>query len=66
MVHMRGLIFGSGSDIYLYNNFTSDNSNCSSFPYSYKDTLGKGKSIFTGDNNNKYFKLKEIEVFKIL
>ena len=39
-----------------------------SFPYTYKDTLGKGKSIFTGDFNNKtdYFKIKEIEVtFKI-
>jgi hypothetical protein len=62
-----GPIFGNGSDLYLYNNFTNDNSTVSYFPYSYQDTLGKGKSIFTGDsnNNNIYFKLKEIEVFKI-
>ena len=34
------------------------------FPYFYKDVLGKGKSIFTGDNNNiNNFNLKEIEVF---
>ena len=60
-----GPIFGN--DLYLYNNFTDDNSNYSYFPCSYQDTLGKGKSIFTGDfnNNNIYFKLKEVEVFKI-
>jgi len=60
-----GPAFGAGSDLFLYNNFTSDNTNGSGFPYSFQDTLGKGKSIFTGDFNNKYFKLKEIEVFKI-
>ena len=62
-----GPIFGNGTDLYLYNNFMNDNSNGSRFPGSFQDTLGKGKSIFTGDfnNNNKYFKLKEIEVFKI-
>ena len=62
-----GPIFGDGTDLYLYNNFTNDNSNGSCFPYSYQDTLGKGKSIFTGDSNNSnsYFKLKEVEVFKI-
>jgi len=34
---------------------------------SYKDILGKGNSIFSGDlnNDNINFKLKEIEVFKI-
>ena len=62
-----GPYFGGGNDLYLYNNFTSDNSGISGFPYSYKDTLGKGKSIFTGDfnNSNQYFKLKEIEIFKL-
>ena len=63
-----GPIFGSGYDLYLYNNNNNvNNPNCSSFPYSYQDTLGKGKSIFTGDmnNNNYYFNLKEVEVFKI-
>ena len=36
------------------------------FPISYEDVLGKGKSIFTGDNNIENFKLKEIEVFKLI
>jgi hypothetical protein len=56
----HGPIFGDGTDLYLYNNFTDDNSNCSGFPYSYQDTLGKGKSIFIGDINTGYFKLKEV------
>ena len=60
-----GPYFGNGYDLYLYNNFTNANSNGSGFPSSYQDTLGKGKSIFTGDINNSYFKLKEVEVFKI-
>ena len=53
-------------DLRFYTNF-SDNSNCSYFPYSYKDVLGKGKSIFTGDfnNNNQYYKLKEMDIFKL-
>ena len=40
----------------------------SGFPYTYQDSLWKGKSIFTGDlnNNNGKFKLKEIEIFKII
>ena len=60
-----GPMFGNGSDLYLQNNFTNDNANYVNFPSSYKDTLGKGKSIFTGDLNNSYFKLKEVEIFKI-
>jgi len=57
-----GPTFGYGCDIRIYKN-----SSYSNFPTSYKDILGKGKSIFTGDlnNNNTSFKLKEIEVFKI-
>ena len=53
-------------DLGFYTTF-NDNSNYSGFPYSYKDVIGKGKSIFTGDinNDNYYFKLKEVEVFKI-
>ena len=41
-------------------------SSYSNFPQNYKDFLGKGNSFFTRDpdNNNKYFKIKEIEVFK--
>jgi len=58
-----GPTFGGGWDIYTFYKYSSG----ADFPYSYKDILGKGKSIFTGDldNDNKYFKLKEIEVFKI-
>ena len=66
-----GPVFGEGCDLYLGGNdgdFTLENSNAISFPYSYQDVLGKGESIFTGEYNNnyiKYFKLKEIEVFKL-
>jgi len=58
----NGPTFGGVHDICIYKNDTYAN-----FPHSYQDILGKGKSIFTGDsnNNNKSFKLKEIEVFKI-
>ena len=37
------------------------------FPCRYADSLGKGRSIFTGDfnNDNTAFRLKEIEVFQL-
>ena len=59
-----GPTFGEACDIYISSDYI--NSNCSSdYPCRYKDILGKGKSIFTGDfnNNNSKFRLKEIEVF---
>ena len=62
-----GPTFGSCCDIFINSDFI--NSDCSSdFPCRYQDILGKGKSIFTGDlnNNNGKFKLKEIEVFKLI
>ena len=57
-----GPSFGGGNDICIYKG-----SSYSSFPHSYQDILGKGKSIFTGNlnNNNGNLNLKEIEVFKI-
>ena len=60
-----GPIFGGGYDIYVPSNYK--NKCQSNFPHSYQDTLGKGKSLFTGDfnNNNSYFIIKEIEVFKL-
>ena len=64
-------VFGWGSDLYFgeFNDsdYTRKNNNGSLFPYSYQDTLGKGKTIFTGDsnNNNQYIKLKEIEVYQV-
>ena len=62
-----GPVFGEGSDLGSnYSNFTADKAMYSNFPSSYKDSLGKGKSIFTGDNNVQHYKLKEIEVFKLV
>ena len=57
----NGPTFGGGWDIYTFYN----NSSGASFFHSYQDILGKGISIFSGDNNNGNFNLKEIEVFKI-
>ena len=64
-----GPLFGDNGDIYFYSNFQDDGNRSpySRFPISYEDVLGKGKSIFTGDNNNNNikFKIKEIEVFRL-
>ena len=53
------------TDIYFCNNFNEEGHSYSNFPNSYKDILGKGNTIFTGDNNNNKINLKEIEVFKL-
>ena len=60
-----GPTFGEGCDICIGKDFNSNST--SDFPCRYQDTLGKGKSIFTGDfnNNESNLKVKEIEVFKI-
>ena len=60
-----GPIFGGGCDLGFQFNCNENNNCWSGFPYSYKDILGKGKSIFTGDNNNEYFNLKELEIFEV-
>ena len=62
-----GAIFGGGNDLHVHNDFSNNNDTYSNFPYSYEDSIGKGKSIFTGDpnNSNMHFKIKEIEVFKL-
>ena len=57
-----GPIFGNGHDIRIH--FTSGH--YTNFPSAYKDVLGKGYSIFKGDNDNHNFDLKEIEVFKLI
>ena len=63
-----GPAFGSGTDLGIHENA---NKTCgeglSWFPHTFKDTLGKGKSVFTGDldNNNCLFEVKEVEVFKV-
>ena len=66
-----GPVFGAGTDLYFGDNsgnFTLQNSNGSKFPCSYEDSLGKGRTVFTGDfnNNNQYIKIKEIEVFRLI
>ena len=53
---------GGGNDIGI--NF--NNEYYTNFPHSYKDVLGKGYSIFKGNNDNYNFNLKEIEVFKLI
>ena len=60
-----GTLFGS-NDIYVRKEFLNQNT-YTTFPSYYEDTLGKGRSIFTGntDNNITDFKVKEIEIFKI-
>ena len=62
----KGPTFGEGCDINISQDFINNDSS-SDFPCRYKDNLGKGKSIFTGDFNNSKstFRLKEIEVFQI-
>ena len=61
-----GPSFGNGCDITIYDDFKNKKS-YSDFPCRYKDILGKGRSIFTGDNNsNNNMKIEEIEVFKII
>ena len=63
-------IFGAGHDLYIQTDFVNQLSN-TNFPYTYQDILGKGKSIFSGNTKNtegnySQFKLKEVEVFKII
>ena len=62
-----GAFFGqSPYDLYIKNDFFNNGIH-SGFPCSYEDSIGKGKSIFTGDTNNNTseFKVKEIKVFKL-
>ena len=62
-----GPVFGGNYDLYICSNYLNNTSSYASLGYSYPDVLGKGNSIFSGDNNNNnHFKLKELEVFKIL
>ena len=55
------------SDISIYSNFLEKESK-SNFPEQYNDSTGKGKSIFTGypESSKSMFKIKEVEVFKII
>ena len=55
------------SDLSIYDNYLEKESK-SNFPEQYDDTTGIGKVLFTGNDNNdnKSFKVKEIEVYKII
>ena len=57
-----GPIFGGGHDLGIFSDIFKKGG-WSYFPNTYQDILGKGKSIFT--QNNNFFNLKEIEIFKI-
>ena len=61
-----GPSFGYGTDLGIYSNFVNQGA-WTNFPNTFKDILGKGKSIFTGDLNKETntFKIMEIEVFKL-
>ena len=59
-----GAIFGAGHYLYIRKDCINNKTICN-FPTTYQDNLGKGKSIFTGDNNITDFQVKEIEVFKL-
>ena len=61
--------FGDSSNIGFRSDYSIEKNCFSKFGVrgGYQDSLGKGKSIFTGnlDNNNEYYKINEIEAFKL-
>lgn len=57
-----GPIFGEGHDLHVVPNSNSAKGSNTSFPYSYTDSTGQGKSTFTGSVN---FMTTDIEVFKL-
>ena len=62
-----GPSFGESCDICISISDFLNSDAKTDFPCRYSDSLGKGKSIFTGDFNNSTtnFRLKEIEVFQL-
>ena len=60
-----GPAFGANHDLYISNNYLNNESSYCRLGSCYTDILGKGNSIFSGDINNNYFKLKELEVYKL-
>ena len=64
--YTQGPTFGGNHDLYISDNYLNNNSSYASLGYSYNDALGRGNSIFSGDNNTNNFKLKEMEVFKFI
>ena len=60
-----GPTFGSGFDLKIYSNFLNNRESYANIDNSYEDINGDGNSIFSGDINTSYFKLNELEVFKL-
>ena len=66
-----GFIFGGGNghghDLCIKDKFLNNDDSYTNIGNAYKDILGKGRSIFTGDENNenKNIRIKELEVFKL-
>ena len=62
-----GIAFGAGHDLYVHSDCNTNKASYSSrsFPNSYNDTTEKGNSIFSSDTSDCYFKVKEVEVFKV-
>jgi len=58
-----GPTFGGGHDICIKKNANTNKSSSSNFPHSYRDTTGKGMTLFAG---NQYFTTKEIEVYQVI
>ena len=63
----KGPTFGEGCDINIPSDFLNNDSS-TDFPCRYKDSLGKGKSVFTGDSSNSKstYRIKELEIFFLL
>lgn len=63
----NGPLFGNGTDLGVYSDILNDGG-WTHFGNTFPDILGKGRSIFTGDfsKNISGFKIKEIEVFKLI
>ena len=61
-----GPTFGGNFDLNISDNYLNNNDSYCSLNNSYPDELGYGNSIFSGDANTDNFKLKELEVFKLL
>ena len=61
-----GPTFGGNHDLLISSNYLNNSDSYCTLGYSYPDVLGKGNSVFSGDVNTTNFKLKELEVFKLL
>ena len=61
-----GPVFGGGFGLKICGDFLNETKSYCKIGNDYQDSLGKGYSVFTGDVNNTNFKLKEMELFKVI